>query len=55
MRCSHCGVKRTDNSAFCKHCGFHSYETWLIARQQNIKLYLACLALYLVLMVYCSL
>jgi len=34
---------------------FYTYESWLIARQQNIKLYLACLALYVVLMVYFSL
>ena len=51
MRCSHCGAKRTDDSVFCKRCGFHSYETWLIARQQNMKLYLAC-GVYLMLIVY---
>jgi hypothetical protein len=47
--------KRTHDPVFCKNCGFHSYESWLIARQQNRKLYLAGLALYIVLVVYFSL
>ena len=32
--------KRTDDSGFCR-CGLYTYETWLIAERQNLKLYLA--------------
>ena len=32
--------RRTDDSGFCR-CGLYTYETWLIAKRQNLKLYLA--------------
>src|SRR5262245_8418787 len=41
MKCSYCGAKLTDDSAFCKRCGFHSYGAWVIARQQSLRFYLA--------------
>ena len=35
-------LSRSDDSVFCERCGFHSNETWLIARQQNMKGTLSC-------------
>ena len=48
MKCSYCGAKR-QRGVFCSRCGFHTYEAWLIERRETIKLYLACVALYVVL------
>jgi len=53
MRCLQCGARRTgDDSVFCSRCGFYSYETWLMARRKNMTLYLAFLALYIVLVLF---
>ena len=54
MRCRYCGFRRK-RGVFCSRCGFHIYEAWLIDRRETIKLYLACVALYVVLIVYVSL
>ena len=53
VRCRYCGFRR-QRGVFCSRCGFHIYEAWLIDRGETIKLYLACLALYVVLIVYVS-
>lgn len=53
MKCSYCGADH-QRSVFCERCGFHIYEAWLIGRRATIKLYLACVALYVVLIVYVS-
>ena len=37
---------------FCPRCGFHMYEAWLIDQRETIKLYLARVALYVMLIVY---
>jgi hypothetical protein len=34
-----------EESIFCTRCGYHTYEAYLIARRDAIKLYLACIAL----------
>jgi hypothetical protein len=54
VRCRYCGF-RHQRGVFCSRCGFHIYEAWLIERRETIKLYLDCVALYLVLMMYVSL
>jgi hypothetical protein len=41
-------------AVFCSRCGFHIYEAWLINLRETIKLYLACVALYVVLIAYMS-
>jgi len=46
---------RRKRGVFCPRCGFDAYEAWLIDRRETIKLYLACVALYVVLIVYVSL
>jgi hypothetical protein len=51
VRCRYCGAKR-QRGVFCARCGLHIYEAWLINRRETIKLYLACVALYLVLIAY---
>lgn len=51
MKCSYCGTKR-QRGAFCERCGFHVMEAWLIDRRDTIKLYLTCVALYVVLIAY---
>jgi hypothetical protein len=42
----------SDESIFCRHCGYHTYEAFLIARYDTIKLYLACVLLYVILIAY---
>ena len=54
VRCRYCGFRRK-RGVFCPRCGFHIYEALLIDRRETIKLYLACGALYAVLIVYVSL
>ena len=39
---------------FCSRCGLHTYDAWLIDRRETIKLYLACVALYVVLIAFLS-
>ena len=53
MRCRFCGARR-QWGVFCSRCGFHIYEAWLIDRRETIKLYLACVALYVVLIAFLS-
>jgi methionyl-tRNA synthetase len=53
VHCRYCGAKR-QRSVFCERCGFHIYEACLIDRRNSIKLYLACVALYVVLIMYVS-
>jgi hypothetical protein len=52
VRCCYCGFRR-QGGVFCSRCGLHTYEAWLIDRRATIKLYLACVALYLVLIALC--
>jgi hypothetical protein len=54
VRCRYCGAWR-QRGVFCSRCGFHIYEAWLIDRRETIKLYIACAALYAVLIAYVSL
>ena len=51
VRCRYCGAKR-QRGVFCSR--FHTYEAWLIDRRDTIKLYVACVALYGVLIAYLS-
>ena len=53
VRCRYCGFRR-QRGVFCSRCGFHIYEAWLIDRRETIKLYLACVVLYVVFMAYVS-
>ena len=39
-------------AVFCSRCGFHIYEAWRIERRETIKLYIACVTFYLVLIMY---
>jgi hypothetical protein len=54
VRCRYYGARR-QRGVFCSRCGFHIYEAWLIDRRETRKLYLACAALYAVLIVFVSL
>jgi hypothetical protein len=51
VRCRYCGFRRK-RGVFCPRCGFDIYEAWLIDRRETIKLYIACVARYLVLILY---
>jgi hypothetical protein len=44
----------SEQSAFFNRCGFNTYEAYLIAERDMIKLCLACAALYLTLIAYLS-
>ena len=50
MRCRYRGKRQ--RGVLCARCGLHIYEARLIDRRETVKLYLACVALYLVLIVY---
>jgi hypothetical protein len=53
VRCRYCGFRR-QRGVVCSRCSFHIYEARLIERRQTIRLYLACAALYVVLIAYWS-